>query len=243
MFVDCYLSRYHMILYNPFTGESKTVPPPGSYDSLCNYVQWRSLTRMTEGEGGGSKTYIHKNFYTKTIYITLLSEKFGGSGTPPRPFYTSPLTMCMDLVIKTHSLPLILALDIKTMVFSEIKVPDGYRLNRLGTYNRRLCMICSQKNVERHELGAMNEHGFGESLCTLASSFALLISHAFAYWQMCILDDGKLLMSVSSPELINDDMFKDSCKAVNVSRLEGRLQSLEYVENTISPSDICTVSI
>ncbi|MFS7977872.1 hypothetical protein Hanom_Chr10g00909081 [Helianthus anomalus] len=28
---------------------------------------------------GGSKTYIPKNFYTKTIYITLLSEKFGGA--------------------------------------------------------------------------------------------------------------------------------------------------------------------
>ncbi|MFS7903699.1 hypothetical protein Hanom_Chr01g00027081 [Helianthus anomalus] len=31
----------------------------------------------------GSKTYIPKNFYTKTTYITLLSEKFGGSGAPP----------------------------------------------------------------------------------------------------------------------------------------------------------------
>ncbi|MFS8018325.1 hypothetical protein Hanom_Chr15g01390751 [Helianthus anomalus] len=31
---------------------------------------------------GGSKTYIPKNFYTRTTYITLLSEKFGGSGGP-----------------------------------------------------------------------------------------------------------------------------------------------------------------
>ncbi|MFS7921800.1 hypothetical protein Hanom_Chr03g00241211 [Helianthus anomalus] len=41
---------------------------------------------------GGSKTYIPKNFYTKTTYITLLSEKFGGSGAPPRLFYTLPPT-------------------------------------------------------------------------------------------------------------------------------------------------------
>ncbi|MFS7905091.1 hypothetical protein Hanom_Chr01g00043661 [Helianthus anomalus] len=34
---------------------------------------------------GGSKTYIPKNFYMKTTYITLLSEKFGGSGAPPCP--------------------------------------------------------------------------------------------------------------------------------------------------------------
>ncbi|MFS8013042.1 hypothetical protein Hanom_Chr14g01328101 [Helianthus anomalus] len=40
---------------------------------------------------GGSKTYIPKNFYTKTRYITLLCEKFGGSGAPPRPFYPSPI--------------------------------------------------------------------------------------------------------------------------------------------------------
>ncbi|MFS7969430.1 hypothetical protein Hanom_Chr09g00809091 [Helianthus anomalus] len=40
---------------------------------------------------GGSKTYIPKHFYTKTTYITLLSEKFEGSGAPSRPFYTSPL--------------------------------------------------------------------------------------------------------------------------------------------------------
>ncbi|MFS7979909.1 hypothetical protein Hanom_Chr10g00933241 [Helianthus anomalus] len=29
-----------------------------------------------------SKTYIPKYFYTKTTYITLLSEKFGGSSVP-----------------------------------------------------------------------------------------------------------------------------------------------------------------
>ncbi|KAJ0482572.1 hypothetical protein HanIR_Chr13g0655411 [Helianthus annuus] len=34
---------------------------------------------------GGSKTYISKNFYTKTTYITLLSEKLGGSGVPSAP--------------------------------------------------------------------------------------------------------------------------------------------------------------
>ncbi|MFS8001477.1 hypothetical protein Hanom_Chr13g01190821 [Helianthus anomalus] len=34
------------------------------------------------GGGGGGKTYIPKNFYTKTTYISLLSEKFGGSGAP-----------------------------------------------------------------------------------------------------------------------------------------------------------------
>ncbi|MFS8021254.1 hypothetical protein Hanom_Chr16g01425291 [Helianthus anomalus] len=59
-------------------------------------TQWRSLRFPTEGSktyipkkfyrNGGSKTYIPQNFYTKATYITLLSEKFGGSGAPPGPF-------------------------------------------------------------------------------------------------------------------------------------------------------------
>ncbi|MFS8010750.1 hypothetical protein Hanom_Chr14g01300661 [Helianthus anomalus] len=32
-----------------------------------------------------SKTYIPKIFYTKSTYITLLSEKFGGRKYPPPP--------------------------------------------------------------------------------------------------------------------------------------------------------------
>ncbi|MFS7944058.1 hypothetical protein Hanom_Chr06g00507531 [Helianthus anomalus] len=64
-------------------------------------ISARSLTRMTEGSKtyisknfsrtGGSKTYIPKNFYTRTTYVTLLSEKFGRSGAPPRPLCPSPL--------------------------------------------------------------------------------------------------------------------------------------------------------
>ncbi|MFS7898585.1 putative phosphodiesterase metallo-dependent phosphatase [Helianthus anomalus] len=61
------------------------------------YVYARSLTRMT-----GSKTYVPKNFYTKTKYITLLIEKFGGSGAPPRPFYTSPLRMLVTLFLNPN---------------------------------------------------------------------------------------------------------------------------------------------
>ncbi|MFS7944407.1 hypothetical protein Hanom_Chr06g00511801 [Helianthus anomalus] len=75
------------------------------YIYLCIYrclsEQWRSLTCSTGGSKpyipknfyrtGGSKTYKPKHFYTKTTYITLLSEKFGGSGAPPGPFKASPM--------------------------------------------------------------------------------------------------------------------------------------------------------
>ncbi|MFS8012940.1 hypothetical protein Hanom_Chr14g01326931 [Helianthus anomalus] len=35
--------------------------------------------------------YIPKNFYTKTTYSPLLSEKFGGSTAPSRPLKASPM--------------------------------------------------------------------------------------------------------------------------------------------------------
>ncbi|MFS7915843.1 putative ribosomal protein L9 [Helianthus anomalus] len=69
------------------TGKARIVTP------------WRSLKNSTEGsevtgpknsiyvfffyKTGGSKMYIPKKLYTKRTFITLLSEKFGGSG--PRP--------------------------------------------------------------------------------------------------------------------------------------------------------------
>ncbi|MFS7930247.1 hypothetical protein Hanom_Chr04g00341881 [Helianthus anomalus] len=40
---------------------------------------------------GGSKTYISKKYYMKRTYITLLSEKFGGSDASPGPFKATPI--------------------------------------------------------------------------------------------------------------------------------------------------------
>ncbi|MFS7973300.1 hypothetical protein Hanom_Chr09g00855011 [Helianthus anomalus] len=71
------------------------------------YRQWRNLKFFTGGSKtyilknfyrtGGSRTYIPKNFYTKTTYITLLAEKFGGSGAPPGPFKASPMGIGIHL--------------------------------------------------------------------------------------------------------------------------------------------------
>ncbi|MFS7955464.1 hypothetical protein Hanom_Chr07g00642971 [Helianthus anomalus] len=41
---------------------------------------------------GRSKMCIPKNFYTKTTYSPLLSEKFGGSPAPSRPLKASPMS-------------------------------------------------------------------------------------------------------------------------------------------------------
>ncbi|KAM0041897.1 putative F-box domain, galactose oxidase/kelch, beta-propeller, F-box associated interaction [Helianthus debilis subsp. tardiflorus] len=252
-FVDYYSTRYHMILYNPFTGKSKTVPQ-GSYDPAGYYVYGFGygttshdlrIVRLKDKFHGKSKSF--EVFSLKTWSWSRASELIGD--------------YCIDTIYQgifangflywkagtnTHGLPLILALDIKTMVFSEIKVPDGYWLSRLGTYNGRLCMICNQKNADIYEFRVMNEHGFGESVWMFASWFTPLIIHACTALQFCILDDGKLLMLIPSQKVIIYDMFNDSYKVVNAlksSHLAGWLQAVEYVESPISPLDICTVSI
>ncbi|MFS8006153.1 hypothetical protein Hanom_Chr14g01245921 [Helianthus anomalus] len=55
--------------------------------------QSSSVAKLDPNDGG-SKTYLPKNFYTKTTYITLMSENFGGVGCP---FYASPLIIIKEL--------------------------------------------------------------------------------------------------------------------------------------------------
>ncbi|XP_022013974.1 F-box/kelch-repeat protein At3g06240-like [Helianthus annuus] len=145
---------------------------------------------------------------------------------------------------REDSCPAILAFDIKNMVFSEIEYPDGCYC--LGTYNARLCMLCPQVNMDGFELRVMNEHRSWSTICLFTSSFKSLISHEAALGGLCILDDGKLLMSKSSKEFIIYDMFEDSYEEVNALTSvvrAGRLHCVEYVESLISPSDVCSTSI
>ncbi|MFS7981020.1 hypothetical protein Hanom_Chr10g00946001 [Helianthus anomalus] len=58
----------------------------GNHRTKKLYISKKKLYKT-----GGSKTYIPKKFYMKRTYITLLSEKFGGSGAPPGPLKATPL--------------------------------------------------------------------------------------------------------------------------------------------------------
>ncbi|MFS7934349.1 hypothetical protein Hanom_Chr05g00390571 [Helianthus anomalus] len=88
---------------------------------LCPEIQWRSLKISTGGSEvtgpksiylkiiykiGGSKTYIPKKIYTKRTYITLLSEKFGGSGVPSGPFIAASLPRYMYVLFRRLHFPI-----------------------------------------------------------------------------------------------------------------------------------------
>ncbi|XP_022040914.1 uncharacterized protein LOC110943473 [Helianthus annuus] len=171
--IDHILFEDDTVLYNPFLGEFKELPHSRKFDPYNNYVY---------GFGYGTTA--------DDLKIVRLKDNCCGR-------FKSCEVDSKSLRTVHFRTPLILALDIKKMVFSEIKIPDRRSLIGLGTYKGRLCMLCSQVNVEGYELRVMNEHGFGKSWNTVLSfksRFSMLISYASCVVRMCILDDGKLLM-------------------------------------------------
>ncbi|KAM0055456.1 putative F-box domain, galactose oxidase/kelch, beta-propeller, F-box associated interaction [Helianthus debilis subsp. tardiflorus] len=240
----------HMILYNPLSGEFKALPFRPASDSHSTYV-------FGFGYGYGATTNdlkivrlktdseYHEVFDLKTWSWSRPSELIRSNrswGNWSATFANGFLYWNAER--REDLCPAILAFDIKNMVFSEIEYPDG--CFGLGTYNAWLCMLCPQVNMDGFELRVMNEHGSWSTICLFTSSFKTLIYHEAALGGLCILDDGKLLMSKSSKEFIIYDMFEDSYKEVNALTSvvrAGRLQCVEYVESLISPSDVCYTSI
>ncbi|KAJ0542301.1 putative F-box domain-containing protein [Helianthus annuus] len=228
---------HDMMLYNPLSGEFKTLPHSGTFDGYCNYVYGFGysttaddikIVRLKEVSCHleSSEVFGLKNWsWSRPSKVGLeSSEVFGlknwswsrrskvkGYSTYGR-YSGTFVNGFLYWVVKDRTcyIPLILALDINTMVFSDIKVPDGRWLNRLGTYNGRLCMFCSKMNLEGYELRVMNEHGFWSTICLFAPRPTTLISYSNNFGMLCILDDGKLLMSRSSKQPVIYDVFEDS---------------------------------
>ncbi|MFS7990891.1 hypothetical protein Hanom_Chr11g01064281 [Helianthus anomalus] len=67
---------------------------------------------------GGLKTYIPKNFYTKTTYSPLLSEKFGGSAAPSNPHYAAPLILGVSSLVNDLYQTMC---QVKRCIFEQIK--------------------------------------------------------------------------------------------------------------------------
>ncbi|XP_076912058.1 F-box/kelch-repeat protein At3g06240-like [Bidens hawaiensis] len=253
--VSCRQYNRHMILYNPLSGEFKTVPDPPSFRAYNNYVYGfgygttrddLKIVRLKDDSILHLKSY--EVFSLKTWSWSAPSQLTGDycfTGSYSGMFVNGFLYW--NAKTETRGVPVIVALDLKKMVFSEIEIPDDYWLYRLGTYNEQLCMVCSQLD-DGYELRVMNEHehDFGKSwlVCWFGSLFTFEINHSFSFGALCILDDGKLLRGMSAKELVIHDMVKDSYKEVNSLTgfgHKGKLQSVEYVESLISPSDICSV--
>ncbi|XP_076902649.1 F-box/kelch-repeat protein At3g06240-like [Bidens hawaiensis] len=233
----------HMILYNPFSGKFKKVPDP--------VVQSRTnVYGFGYGTTADDLKIVRLSRYIKTIEVfslktwswskpSNLTKDIASIGIDPSTFVNGFLYWIAGKMI--------LVLDMKKMVFSEIDSPNKRMIN-LGTCNSQLCMRCANNNANKYELWVMKEQGSGKSWsmsCLFKLDFGLAYRHVLDIrWSSCILDDEKLRVLKSSMQLIIYEMFKDSYKEVNTLtsfRLVGGKQAVAYVESLVSPWDICSI--
>ncbi|KAM0001789.1 putative F-box domain, kelch-type beta propeller, F-box associated interaction [Helianthus debilis subsp. tardiflorus] len=136
---------HHMILYNPLSGEFNTVPSGGSYKSYNYYVYGfgygtaaddLKIIRLKYHRTNESNSF--EVFSLKTWSWSRPSKLTDGSC-----FYNSYSSgifangfLYKNAARKPYSLlNLIVTLNIKTMEFSRIEIPDRYRMHRLLEQN------------------------------------------------------------------------------------------------------------
>ncbi|XP_076957331.1 F-box/kelch-repeat protein At3g06240-like [Bidens hawaiensis] len=145
----------------------------------------------------------------------------------------------------------ILALNVKEMVFSKIRLPDGLEniLRLSGSIGGCLCVINSIKYT-RFDVWLMKEQG-NENLWMKAHLLTFYLDVG-GRWSVvvnpiCILGNGKFLMKDSSHEFVIYDTSKHSYKILkswNTRRdfmFMADIPSMEYVESLVSPSDLCFI--
>ncbi|XP_071712376.1 F-box/kelch-repeat protein At3g06240-like [Rutidosis leptorrhynchoides] len=169
----------------------------------------------------------------------------------------------------------ILALDIKEMVFSNINLPSGKDATKLyyscaddddqyvgvilGSLNGCLCMIDKKTDIG-FELWMMKEEQGGVKINNPWSkartfTFGLEYNYYFDnFHPMCILANGKILLTDGSNQFVIFDTSNDSFETV-LNTLTNhndsirlvviiefmRLRSVEYVESLLSPLDLFAV--
>ncbi|KAJ0657567.1 putative F-box domain-containing protein [Helianthus annuus] len=154
----------------------------------------------------------------------------------------------------------ILALNVKEMGFSMIKLFHGVdpEMLLLGSIGGCLCTI--NKSTTGFDVWLMKQQ-CDENSWTKAHSFKFGLE-GNRFYPICVLGNGKILMTCSSIQFVIYDTSKDSYKTLNAletldhidrlskifnSRSVGGssqfkvVRSIEYVESWVSPSEMCYI--
>ncbi|XP_076960137.1 F-box protein CPR1-like [Bidens hawaiensis] len=272
-------SRCKLILYNPLTCAFKIAmvvgPPLPSRPDVFGFgygVTKDDLKIVRFQICRDSPDYLMYayNFFdfktsswsTQSQYLTTKFYVHGDAGTflnGVLHWVTSPSNLMLICRVTLNFE--ILTLNVKEMVFSNIKLPDGLKYvegGHLGSIGGCLCLI---NNVDRlrFDVWLMKECSWMK-----AHSFTLPFQIKHFSYPVCILGNGKLIFKDTSFKYVICDIFKDSyttlddlpilgdVKGINMQSYFNMvnkiyhindMRSIEYVESLVSPSDMCLPSI
>lgn len=245
----------YMILYNPFTGVFKLVPDPDLDPPLI-----ASPDTFTYGFGYGTTPDDLKIVRLEACCRSKSFEIFGlksGSWSTPSKLISRDFALLQDagtflngfLYWIAYSFDdsrlLVVALDVKEMVFSKIPLPCSTKMaDGLDTLDGHLCVFI---NAEEYGLWIMQEDGSEKSW----SKVCMPGIDINEFHPLCILDDRKVVMLKQPNHLIIHDMLNDWSKKVYEDKTNTlkypsnrwRTYAIKYVESLISPSDLCSTLI
>ncbi|XP_071729335.1 F-box protein CPR1-like [Rutidosis leptorrhynchoides] len=263
--------RSHMYLYNPLTRTSKlldVMDRPSSIDRpyYAFGFGYGETTNDLKIIRFGDLDYANNDNLPSGIPCDVFDIKTSSWGTSPIKY--------LEIGIRFWGA----ALNVKEMVFSEINLPSGSGRNArlmypvssiypsiyeyvgttLGSLNGCLCIISENDTGFGFKLWTMmKEHQAKKNPWRKAHSFTFgggLEGNCFRhkFHPMCILANGKILLTDGSNQFVIFDTSKDtyetvlnnltnhtdSIRLVTISEFMS-LRSIEYVESLVSPSDLC----
>nr|GEY28375.1 F-box domain-containing protein [Tanacetum cinerariifolium] len=236
-----------MILYNPFASESKTVRDPYSPCLKLDHIY---------GFGYGATPDDLKIVRFRDHDLDVFSLKTNSWSTsknfiPKANFRNEVGTFFNGFLywIDYNKDMTILALDVNKIVIWRTQLPlwgndSTSTLPRLGTLRGCLCTIKERDNSV-FDVWVLEKQGV-KKLWSKICSFSLCLEGNYLnkYQPINILDDGRILMSNDSNQLIIFDTSKHSYKMViNFETFQSlrTLRGIEYTETLVSPSDLCCV--
>ncbi|XP_076904180.1 putative F-box protein At3g16210 [Bidens hawaiensis] len=235
-----------MILYNPLTGAYRTVPNPPPLESSTSIrygfcyetsldelkiVRLNNMIGLDQGSRWCGVFSLKKGSWSTT---SRTSVRACGIIDKAGTFLNGFLYWVAS---RLNGYFILVALDVKEMVLSEMQLPDfGF----LGTSGGRLYLLLNTST--KFELWVMNEYGVEKSWSKVMTSN----SPTGFITPLLIMDVGKVIVLKVKEriQIVIYDMLKDS---EDIYEMQPRTLSsiwnahaVEYVESLISPSHLCS---
>ncbi|XP_071702509.1 F-box/kelch-repeat protein At3g06240-like [Rutidosis leptorrhynchoides] len=235
-----------LILYNPFTGESKKLPDPPTPIMYRNgygfgYGDTPSDLKLVKFIEFSHRFEVYD--FKRNSWSSWSSDKYGIRYIMFRHSVGTFLNGYLYWIKSQHGL---IVCSVKDMVLSEINLPSTTSkttFGNLGTINGCLCWL-KVTNSSIFKLWVMKEPSSIES-SSWVNTHSFTLDHKWDFYHpLNIFDDGKILIVSVFKKLIVYDISKGSYETLNIALTSERfpiqqMNCIQYVETLVSPSDVC----